>query len=1787
MASQIISLGKYHVLDRLASFGLAEVYKVKTVGIAGFEKIQVLKRILPPYSQDLSFARAFIEEAKVAFSLNHRNIVQVFEFGKVEGDLFIATEYIPGVNLNRLVRACREERRMLPVGLTCYLMGEVAGGLEYAHRKTDHFGAPMGILHCDLNPRNIACSFEGSVKILDFGISRPAWDLVPERERALGRPRYLSPEQVRGEKLDPRSDLFSFGVILWELLTGMALFEGGTIEAVHHKIVNDAIPHPRSINPEVPPRLDEVTMQCLSRPIDQRMENASDLQLELHRIQRRLGAVIGSRALATYLDELFPGHGDTRDVRQESIEDVTAPPRTGFPSAAAAAFAGFDPAALRDVEVSSPEVLPAGAEGGYDTVRLTRRKASEFVAAARSERSPRIERSPVEEPRVAGVLRSGRHPDEEDTIAPRPRKSRLGVSAFPISSLSSEVITAAPVLSDREAARPVEPEGETAPGPAPLLPAHDPLVPVRSGELLRDLGRRGDGISHEISLSDVELVDGPDAGQMAAGSVDGPWESNFDELSLTIRPGAPPPRRSVIDVARADTLRPEDLDPEVLPREMKRTEALRPAKRVEPEEPEDEEPTGLPSTKALLEDEVPGDEDPTVPPHEPQAPAAPVPRGTLSRIPVPVSAAVPVPVPSGAQAPLKRPLEVTRRGSPTELPLTEKVRRSEDAAARARLSPSSPAAATASTSSSSSSTRIGLGTEGSKVGATPEPAPALQTLDEKKRFIAVCMIIDGVGEAAREVGLLVADIAYKLDGIVDEKTPEKVVVLFGLPNANEHDIVVAIRFAIDAREAVLGLSAAEGGAAPGVRIGIREGTARLGGPAGPGPRYQVLGASLAEVEALGRFAPPAEILVVGLAARLASALYDLEEGQPIGRQGKLQKTYRLASPRQKARRASSRATFLGRDRELHALRVAFRETVLQNVQRTVLVVGEPGVGKTSLVDNLLARVLSDAKILSIGAAPHRRSVPNALLVDLLHAMLAAIGEKPHPSRTQVASSLHTLLGEEADEQSKGTLAVLLGASASAEATAAALGRRLVSRTFRKLLASLGKKGPLLVVVEDLHCADSASVECLTSLVEHPEEAAHPLLFLLSTRPEEAIGPRGPFDTDTASIIFLDELDPDSRRRLIREALGDRSSAALVQEVERRAGGNPFYIQELARALRELRSAAGSEVPATVQRVIAGRVDRLPMQVKSVLQHAAVIGPVFRESVLAKLLKRNPARALGTLRNRGFIVPGLRLVGGVPTEQGSEQFEREWAFRHVIVQEVVYQSLSSPQAKQLHRQVGEIMAKRAAKGASDAAVEVARHLDIGGQSRQAGEFYLRAANEAAAAFASRDALELYDKAVGFSEGDAERQYAARAGRERLLGQLGLTARQAEDLEALRQLSGQSPERLADLHCREALRYLRLGELKHALSSAELAESMALEAKDEMTRGEALRLRGEAYERLNDPRRAVEEVTRALEIFRAQGSHSREVRTRITLGRISRAQARYEEAFGHFDAALDLIKQTEDRWQERVLRNDLAVVHFCRGHFSKALGEALYSLKLCEQFGDRAREGDNALVVGIVYLEIGLYETAQKYLELADGIHQETGSKWSAAETLVYLGLLEASLGRFPNALRLLDQARGNAEQIDAKSIVISARSATAWTLCERGAGNDAVRAMDEASEAADLARGVGLVALEIPALSRSARATRIVGDLEAARARSERAVELLGVQRIIESSEEEIHYTHHRILSAVHDPNASEYLQIAHAGFQAKLDRLDTTEWKEAFSGSVRLNAAILRDFDRYVAAAGD
>jgi len=296
--------GKYHVLEKLAQGGMAEVYKVKTIGIAGFEKVQALKRILPSSAREGRFIRSFIDEARIAVELTHRNIVQVFDFGKADGELFLAMELIEGRDLRTATSQATSRDLPAPIPVAAYIIAEVAGGLDYAHRKTDLYGTALNIVHCDVSPSNVMLSLDGYVKILDFGIARATFASALERRRLRGKPRYMAPEQTLGEAPTAAADVFALGIIAWELFTGLPLYRGADLKSILEAVRRTVPPRLDRLNPDVPKEIVDAIEKALSRePADR--GTAADVLAACVRTSLKGGA----QALAAWLTEIEEATG--------------------------------------------------------------------------------------------------------------------------------------------------------------------------------------------------------------------------------------------------------------------------------------------------------------------------------------------------------------------------------------------------------------------------------------------------------------------------------------------------------------------------------------------------------------------------------------------------------------------------------------------------------------------------------------------------------------------------------------------------------------------------------------------------------------------------------------------------------------------------------------------------------------------------------------------------------------------------------------------------------------------------------------------------------------------------------------------------------------------------------------------------------------------------------------------------------------------------------------------------------------------------------------------------------------------------------------------------------------------------------------------------------------------------------------------------------------------------------------------------------------------------------------
>ena len=299
--------GKYQLLELLARGGMAEVFKAKSHGVEGFEKILVIKRILPELSENPEFVEMFINEAKIAVTLSHANIVQVFDLGRADEMYFIAMEYVAGYDLATVLARGRKLGRAMPQELAVYVVSELAKGLDYAHRRRDAQLRPLHIVHRDVSPQNVLISFEGEVKLTDFGIAKAALAVEERTDSGVlkGKYAYMSPEQARGEDVDARTDIFALGTVLYEQLAGRNPFyvPESTYETLR-RVRDSDLATLATHMPELPRELCAIVDRAMSRGADDRQANAGALYEELVQFLYSSGRRVSGHDLADYLTEL-------------------------------------------------------------------------------------------------------------------------------------------------------------------------------------------------------------------------------------------------------------------------------------------------------------------------------------------------------------------------------------------------------------------------------------------------------------------------------------------------------------------------------------------------------------------------------------------------------------------------------------------------------------------------------------------------------------------------------------------------------------------------------------------------------------------------------------------------------------------------------------------------------------------------------------------------------------------------------------------------------------------------------------------------------------------------------------------------------------------------------------------------------------------------------------------------------------------------------------------------------------------------------------------------------------------------------------------------------------------------------------------------------------------------------------------------------------------------------------------------------------------------------------------
>ncbi|MES1204835.1 MAG: serine/threonine-protein kinase [Pseudomonadota bacterium] len=363
-----IQFGKYTLYERIGRGGMADVFKGRIRGPAGFERVFVVKRILPNLSDDPAFIKMFVEEAKMSARLNHPNIVQIFELGSVEGEFFISMEYVPGHDLSETMRALWKSSGAPRPDLVAYVGREICRALAYAHGLTDEHGQHLGMIHRDVSPSNVMLSTEGAVKLLDFGIAKALGDTPEETKSGTlkGKYAYMAPEQTESDDVDHRIDIFAAGIVMHEVLTGRRLFKGQNDFQTIERVRRCEVRPPSQLNPACPPAFDAILLRALSRDREDRFQTAAEMADALDEIVH--AAHFTPQHLAAILRDTFGGDGAGADRMRAS--------GTTHPSISTSSSAGRSPT-VPPIAISRPRtsgripVVHAG-DGGASTAAALR-----------------------------------------------------------------------------------------------------------------------------------------------------------------------------------------------------------------------------------------------------------------------------------------------------------------------------------------------------------------------------------------------------------------------------------------------------------------------------------------------------------------------------------------------------------------------------------------------------------------------------------------------------------------------------------------------------------------------------------------------------------------------------------------------------------------------------------------------------------------------------------------------------------------------------------------------------------------------------------------------------------------------------------------------------------------------------------------------------------------------------------------------------------------------------------------------------------------------------------------------------------------------------------------------------------------------------------------------------------------------------------------------------------------------------------------------------------------------
>jgi serine/threonine-protein kinase len=319
--------GRYELLKRHAVGGMAELYRAILRGPSGFSKVVAIKKIRPDLAKDSRFRKMFLHEGRIMAAMNHRNLVQVFELGEVDNELYLSLEFVEGCNLSEVIKYCKKNKQRFDPYQAAWIAREICSGLDYLHNIKDDGGRNLKIVHRDVNPGNILLSGHGDVKLGDFGIARSiVGEAKTQQGQVKGKVKYLSPEQARGDTVDPRTDLFAVGLVLYEMLTGRHYILGnGFLELIDYA-ANPSWSPIKPINPEVPAELEQLTRRALRVKPEERFHSARIFSDLLSKIIDSAPSPVSSRSLTSLVSVVSARVDSVNELTQDNIQTLPTSP---------------------------------------------------------------------------------------------------------------------------------------------------------------------------------------------------------------------------------------------------------------------------------------------------------------------------------------------------------------------------------------------------------------------------------------------------------------------------------------------------------------------------------------------------------------------------------------------------------------------------------------------------------------------------------------------------------------------------------------------------------------------------------------------------------------------------------------------------------------------------------------------------------------------------------------------------------------------------------------------------------------------------------------------------------------------------------------------------------------------------------------------------------------------------------------------------------------------------------------------------------------------------------------------------------------------------------------------------------------------------------------------------------------------------------------------------------------------------------------------------------------------